>query len=66
MNKKLLIQITKVLAGKISKWYQTNLTKKELSDAFGLLVTVVIGLGIILICILVTYPTPKTSSPTTH
>ncbi len=66
MDKKLLIQLAKVLAGKISKWCQTNLTKQELSDAFGLLVTVVIGLLISLIFILVTYPTPKTSSPTTH
>lgn len=65
-NKQLFIQLAKLLAVKISKWCQINLTKKELSDAFGLLVTVVIGLGIVLIFILVTYPTPKTSSPTTH
>lgn len=66
MNKKLFIQLAKLLAVKISKWCQINLTKQELSDAFGWLVILVIGLLISLIFILVTYPTPKTSSPTTH
>lgn len=64
-NKQLFIQLAKLLAVKISKWCQINLTKQELSDAFGWLVMLVIGLLISLIFILV-YPSSKTSSPTTH